>query len=96
MIAAEEPDTHGVEMAELQLRRPVRSAGNAAPTIPRQPQEGDHGEEVGGGAPVGWRLDLEDEVPHAKKPEVRGAVAGSAKRLASRYYQLKTGHARTG
>jgi len=25
-----------------------------------------------------------------------GAVAGSAKRLASRFYQLKTGHARTG
>jgi len=33
-------------------------------------------------------------MPVSQKPE--GAVAGSTKRLASRYYQLKTGHARTG
>jgi len=33
-------------------------------------------------------------MPESQKPD--GAVAGSTKRLASRYYQLKTGHARTG
>jgi len=27
--------------------------------------------EVGGGTPVGWRSDLEDEVPHAEEPETR-------------------------
>jgi len=32
----------------------------------------------------------------AKSQKPDGAVAGSTKRLASRYYQLKTGHARTG
>jgi len=45
---------------------------------------------------VGRRSDLEDEVPHAEEPETDSAVAGSTKRLASRFYQLKTGHARTG
>ena len=33
-------------------------------------------------------------MPKSQRPD--GAVAGSAKRLASRYYQLKTGHARAG
>ena len=33
-------------------------------------------------------------MPKSQRPD--DAVAGSAKRLASRYYQLKTGHARTG
>ena len=33
-------------------------------------------------------------MPVSQMPD--GAVAGSTKRLASRYYQLKTGHARTG
>ena len=33
-------------------------------------------------------------MPKSQKPD--GVVAGSTKRLASRYYQLKTGHARTG
>jgi len=33
-------------------------------------------------------------MPKSQKPD--GAVADSTKRLASRYYQLKTGHARTG
>ena len=32
-------------------------------------------------------------MPKSQKPD--GAVAGSTKRLASRFYQLKTGHART-
>jgi len=33
-------------------------------------------------------------MPESQKPD--GTVASSTKRLASRYYQLKTGHARTG
>jgi len=33
-------------------------------------------------------------MPKSQRPN--GTVAGSTKRLASRYYQLKTGHARTG
>jgi len=33
-------------------------------------------------------------MPERQKPD--GAVAGSTKRIASRYFQLKTGHARTG
>jgi len=53
------------------LLRPDRSAGGASSPIPRQPQAGDLGEEVGGGTPVGWRSDLEDEVPDAKEPETR-------------------------
>ena len=58
-------------MAELQPQRPDGSACDAPPTIPLQPQARDLGEEVGGGAPVGWRPHLQEEVPHAKEPEAR-------------------------
>ena len=34
------------------------------------------------------------KMPESHKPD--GTVAGSTKRLASRFYQLKTGHCRTG
>jgi len=34
------------------------------------------------------------KMPESHKPD--GTIAESTKRLASRYYQLKTGHARTG
>jgi len=34
------------------------------------------------------------KIPESHKPD--GTVAENIKRLASRYYQLKTGHARTG
>ena len=64
----EEPQPHSLEsMAEL--LRSNGGAGDASPTIPREPQAGDLGEEVGRGAPVGWRPDLQDEVPDAEKPE---------------------------
>jgi len=56
-------------MAEL--LRSDGSAGDTPPTIARQPQAGDLGEEVGGGAPVGWRSDPQDEIPDVKKPEAR-------------------------
>jgi len=42
-----------------------------SPTIPRQPQAGDLGEEVGGGTSVGWGSGLKDEVPHAEEPKTR-------------------------
>jgi len=45
---------------------------------------------------VGWSSDLKDEVPHAKEPETDSTVAGSSKRFASRFYQIKTGHCLTG
>ena len=63
----------------------------AAAAIPRKPQPGYFGEKVGGSATVGWRPDIQEEI---QNPD--GAIAKSTKRLASRYYQPKTGHARTG
>jgi len=45
---------------------------------------------------MGSRPHLQDEVPHASEPKARWRRGHSTKRLASRYYQLKTGHARTG
>jgi len=54
-------------MAEI--LRSNRSADDAPPTIPRQTQAGDLGEEVGGGASMGWRPGLQDIVPDVEKPE---------------------------
>ena len=56
-------------MAELQLQRPVGSACDAPPAIPREPQAGDLREEVGRSAPVGWRPDLQEEVLDAEESE---------------------------
>jgi hypothetical protein len=48
---------------------------------------------VGGSPPMGWRPGHQQEVQAAEQPEAGwDAVAGSAKRLASRFCQLKTGH----
>jgi len=58
-------------MAKLQPRRPDGSEGNAPPTIPRQPQARDLGEEVGGGSTVSGGENLQEEVPHAGEPEAR-------------------------
>ena len=43
-----------------------------------------------------WGPDLYKEVQNAKSQRPDGVVAGSTKRLASRFYQLKTAHCRTG
>ena len=56
-------------MAEL--LRPDGSAGNASSTVPRQPQAGDFGEEVGGGATTGRRPDLQEETQTGRKPQAR-------------------------
>jgi len=45
---------------------------------------------------MGWRPDLQEEIQNAGKHKPDSAVAESTKRLASRHYQLKTGHVRTG
>jgi len=58
----EESDTRGVEWP-AEVLRSDGSAGDAPPAVPRQPQAGDLGEEVG------WRPDLQDKVPDAGKPE---------------------------
>jgi len=69
-IAAEKAGTRGVEWPNFPARTEVR--GGAAPaTIPRQPQAGDLGEEVGGGTSVGWGPDLQEEVPTAGQPKAR-------------------------
>jgi len=69
-VAAEKPDTHGVEWQSYNTG-PGRRYGDTPPPIPRKPQAGDLREEVGGSAPVGWGPDLQDEVPYAKDPEAR-------------------------
>jgi len=70
--------------------------GGAPDTVPRQPQAGDFREEVGGGTPVGWGRTSKKKyrMPNSQKPG--GAVANSSKRIASRFYQVKTGHCLTG
>jgi len=44
---------------------------------------------------MGRETGLQEEIQNAGKPQASGTIAESTKRLASRYYQLKTGHART-
>jgi len=53
------------------LLRSNGGAADAPATVPREPQAEDLGEEMGGGMAMGWRPDLQDEVPDAKKPEAR-------------------------
>ena len=81
-IAAEEPDTRG-GMAEL--LGPGRGTCDAPPKVSCKPQAGGLREEVGGSpAEAGpYRM------PKRQKPD--GTVAGSRKRPAPRYHQLKTG-----
>jgi len=61
-LAADEPDTPGVEWLEGVQPLPL-------PTLSRQHQAGDRREEVGRGATVGGRPDLQEEVQDAEKPE---------------------------
>jgi len=42
---------------------------------------------------MGRETGLQEEIQNAGKPQASGMIAESTKRLASRYYQLKTGHA---
>jgi len=54
-LAAEETDTRGVEWLKY---GPTRGARTAVAQIARTLQAGDRGEEMSGGAVVGWRPDL--------------------------------------
>jgi len=56
-------------MAEL--LGPSGGAGDASPQVSRQPHTRDLGEEVGGGAPVGWEPDLQTEEQDTEEPETR-------------------------
>ena len=70
--------------------------GGAPPTISRQLQAGNLGEELAEARQwAGGRTSKKKyRLPESQRPD--GAVAGSSKRLASRFYQIKTGHCLTG
>jgi len=93
-IAAAEPDTSGVEWLSYSDRDEAR-----AMPLPRS--LANHKREISekkwaearqwaGGRTSKTKY----RMPKSQKPD--GEVAGSTKRLASRFYQLKTGHCRTG
>jgi len=73
----------------------LRSSWNTAdtaPQIPRISQAGDLREKVGGSSPVGRRSGHQQEVQATEQQRLDGKVTGNSKNLASRFYQLKTGH----
>jgi len=77
-IAAEEPDTRGVEWLHYSDRTEVR-----AMPLPRPLTN------------LKWEIsEKKYRLPKSQRPD--GMVAGSTKRRASRFYQLKTGHCLTG
>jgi len=93
-IAAGEPNTRGVEWLSSSGRTEVRAAPlpRSLANLKREISEKKWAEarQWAGGRTSKTKY----RMPKRQKPD--GAVAGSTKRLASRYYQLKTGHARTG
>jgi len=94
--AAEEPDTHGVEW--LSYNYDGRSEVRAVP-LPRSlanlKREISEKKWVEARQWAGGRTaKAKYKMPESQKPD--GMVAGSTKKLASRVYQLKTGHCRTG
>jgi len=95
-LAAEEPDTHGVEWLNYDYggRTEVRSMPlpRSLANLKREISEKKWTEARRW---VGARISRKKyKMPESHKPD--GTVAKSTKRLASRYCQLKTGHARTG
>jgi len=93
-IAAEEPDTHGVEWRNYSDRveaRPMplpRSLANLKREISEKKW-------VDARQWAGGRTSRKKyRMPESHRPDA--TVAGSTRRLASRYYQLKAGHCRTG
>jgi len=87
-------NTHGVEWLSSSGRTEVRAAPlpRSLANLKREISEKKWAEarQWAGGRTSKTKY----RMPKSQKPD--GAVAGSTKRLASRYYQLKTGHARTG
>jgi len=93
-IAAGKPNTRGVEWLSSSGRTEVRVA-----TLPRSlanlkweilEKKWVEARQWAGGR----TLKMKYRMPKSQKPD--GAVAGSFKRLASRFYQIKTGHCLTG
>ena len=94
-IAAEEPDTRGMEW--LSYDYGGRTEGRAMP-LPRSlanlKREISEKKWAEARQWVGGRTSkTKYRMPKSQKPD--GAVAGSTKRLASRFYQIKTGHCLT-
>jgi len=93
-IAAGEPNTRGVQWLSSSGRTEARAAPlpRSLASLKREISEKKWVEarQWAGGRTSKTKY----RMPKSQKPE--GAVAGSTKRLASRYYQLKTGHACTG
>ena len=96
-LAAEEPDARGVEGLEW-LSYSDRPEARSMPlprslaNIKREIAEKKWAEARQWAG--GWTSKKKYKMPKSQGPD--GTVAGSTKRLASRFYQLKTGHCRTG
>jgi len=93
-IAAEEPGAHGVEWRSYSDRMEVR-----AMPLPRSlanlKREISEKKWVEARQWAGGRTSKKKyRLPKGQRPD--GTAAGSTKRLASRFYQLKTGHCLTG
>jgi len=92
-MAAGQPNTRGVEWLSSSGRTEVRAAlPRSLASLKREISEKKWAEsrQRAGGRTSKTKY----RMPESQKPD--GAVADNTKRLASRYYQLKTGHARTG
>jgi len=68
---------------------------HAIPAISRKPQAEYFGEKVSGSVTMGGRQEFQKEVQNVRKHRPDGTITECTKRLSSRFYQLKTEHART-
>ena len=93
-LAAEEPDTHGAEWLNYQDRTEVRPMPlpRSLANLKREITDMKWAEARKWAA--GRTPKQKYKMPESYKPD--GMVTGSTKRLASRFYQLKTGYCRTG
>jgi len=88
-LAADKPDTPGVEWLDGACLLPLpRSLANIGREISEK--KWTEAREWAGGRTTTKKY----KMPKGQRPD--STVAGSTKRLASRFYQLKTGHCRTG
>jgi len=91
-LVADEPDTHGVEGWTCSDRPEETPLPRSLANIRREISEKKWME---AGQWAGGRTSKKKyKMPKSQKPD--GTVAGSTKRLTSRFYQLKTGHCLTG
>ena len=90
-IAAEEPDTHGVEWLNDSNRTEVRRCPSHDPGLANLKREISEKKGVEARPWAGGRTSkTKYQMPKSQRPD--STVAGSTKRLASRFYQIKTGH----